>query len=159
LGIRISYGEQSHTYGVDLNVDKFNDINLLPISNPISEAKIVIKKSDIKADLPEDIQITLEPSKHQTPIEKRRCLGKYESDILELFTRKSTPSLYCDFFVNFCYFRYSELLIQFNYLSPMIQQFHLSFLMTKIQCYVVLHVKFHLLFHNSLNCLLDTLYT
>jgi hypothetical protein len=82
-----------HTYGVDLDVDKFNDINLLPISNPIIEAKIVIKKSDIKVDLPEDIQITLEPSKHQTPIEKRRCLGKYESDILELFTRKSTLSL------------------------------------------------------------------
>jgi hypothetical protein len=93
-----------HTYGVDLDVDKFKDINLIPKSNPISEAKIVIKKSEIKADLVDDIQITLEPSKHQTITAKRRCHGKYENDILELFTRKFTLPLYYGYYDNFSLF-------------------------------------------------------
>jgi hypothetical protein len=61
-----------HTYGVDLDVNKYEDINLIPISNPIGEAQIVIEKSDIKVDLPDDVQILLEPSKQEISPERKR---------------------------------------------------------------------------------------
>jgi hypothetical protein len=56
-GLKLIRGNSSleraiyHTYGVHLDVNKFKDIDLIPISNPISEAKILIEKSEIKADV------------------------------------------------------------------------------------------------------------
>jgi hypothetical protein len=97
-----------HTYGVDLDVDKFKDINLIPKSNPISEAKIVIKKSEIKADLVDDIQITLEPSKHQTITAKRICHGKYNSHVSLRYHYIMV------IMIIFRYFCYAKLSIQFN---------------------------------------------